>query len=771
MTAESFAKEFSLKSQNIEKIEKLKPKFKNVITAKILEVNPHPGADRLKLATVDTGKNKIIVVCGAPNIAVGQIVPLAKVGAEVVGEEGIIKIDKSIIRGQASDGMLCSPREVGFGEDHSGILVLPNDTPLGQPLEKVARLNDEIMDLEVTSNRTDAMSIIGLAREAAAVFGSSLIAKSASPNLKINSVRPLAVEVKEKILCPRYQAIVLSDVTVKPSPLWLQLRLITAGKRPINNLVDITNYILLEYGQPMHVFDYDQVAGNKIVVRKAKNGEKLMALDNNQYELKNTDLVIADSKKPMAVAGIMGGLESATTENSKTIIFECANFSPITVRKTSRSLNLYSDSASLFEKNLSPFLINAAMLKAIELAQQIAGAKVASQIIDTNKQQYRAVKIKFNPTSVKRYLGVDLKLAEVKKILIRLGFSISGGKILTVAVPWYRANDVLEEHDLIEEIARIYGYHNLPVTLPEGKLSAATEAKELGLELAAKNILKSLGYTETYNYAMVSPKLFEKVGLDSDKSVKIANPLNEEMTILRTTLYPSLFENVANNINNFSSIKIFELSNVFLPRAGKLPEESPRLCGLIVNGNSQAAFRELKGEISYVLKTLGVKYKMIRPDFNSKLWEKEQSLNVLNDKNLIGRFGVVKSDILDSFGINSSVILFDFDFLLISELAIENKVFTPLPEYPGVVRDVTAVVDEKLPWSDISDCVSSIDPLITEVSYVGMFKNKTIGESKKSLSLRILFRSNDRTLKSEEVELIVAQVVKELENKFSAKIR
>lgn len=770
MTAEVFAKEFSLKSQNIERIERIKPKFTGVITAKILEVKPHPNADRLRLATVSTGKSQLIVVCGAPNIAVGQIVPLAKVGAEVVGDEGIVRIDKSVIRGQESNGMLCSPREVGFGDDHSGILVLPEKTPLGVPLEKVVHLNDDIFDIEVTSNRSDAMSIVGLAREAAAVFETSLITSRNKANLKVLSGRPLAVEVKEKTFCPRYQAIVLTDVEVRPSPAWLQLRLITAGKRPINNLVDITNYILLEYGQPMHVFDYDKVEGNKIVVRKARGGEKLIALDDKEYQLKNSDLVIADVKKPIAIAGVMGGRDSATTINSQTVIFECANFSPLAVRRTSRTLNLYSDSSSLFEKNLSPYLIDAAMLRAIELAQEIAGAKVASPIIDSDKKVYRPRKVIFNPDSVGRYLGINLKLTEMKSILTRLGFKVSGNGRLTVSVPWYRINDIAEEHDLIEEIARIYGYHNLPVTLPDGVLPAASGDRELALEQDAKNILKSLGFTETYNYSMVSARLLEKMDLDPEKSIKIANPLNEDMVLLRTVLYPSLLENAAANVNNFSRLKIFELSNVFSPQEQSLPLESARLCGLVLSANTQDAFLELKGALGYLLKNLGVDYQLAMPDFNSKLWEKDESLNVFCAKTLVGRFGVVKKELLNKFGIKSPVILFDFDFSLIAEASNKQTVFVPLSEFPGVVRDVTAVVAEKLHWSEVSECVLSIDSLIKDISYLGMFKDKS-SAGFKSLSFRLLFRSAERTLRSEEVDEVIAKVVSELQHKFNAKIK
>src|SRR3989344_4514692 len=378
VSAEQFAAEFSLKSQTVDRVTDFGTGFSGVVTAKVTALINHPNADKLKLATVAVGKGTLEVVCGAPNVAVGQIVALAQVGAKVQdaknpGSQWEVK--RATIRGVESNGMLCSQRELGLGDDHVGIMVLPFDVPIGKPLETALKLPDRLLDIEITANRPDAMSVVGLPREAAAVFDAPVLTKVPRPNLSVAKRLPLSIAVKGPKLCARYQGVVMTGVTIKPSPLWLQLRLLSAGLRPINNVVDITNYILLEYGKPMHVFDYEKIAGAKIVVRRAKKGETLLALDGNTYKLLPEHLVIADSRQPIAIGGVMGGAASAATEATAIFVFESAVFDPVAIRKTSRSLNLHSDSSDLFEKGLRPESAPVSMLRAIEVTQQLTGGR------------------------------------------------------------------------------------------------------------------------------------------------------------------------------------------------------------------------------------------------------------------------------------------------------------------------------------------------------------------------------------------------------------
>ena len=594
-----------LKTKKAPKSAKTTP---TTITAKILEITKHPNADKLKLVKLDAGKTKPTVVCGAPNIKVGQIVPLAVEGAKLqnpIGEGKSITVKKVVIREVESRGMMCSQKELGLGDDHTGIMILPDKTPLGKSLEEVLDLDDYILDIEITSNRPDAMSVVGLAREASAALKAKFNWQAPKPNLQVSQEIPLKVEVEEPKLCPRYQAVVMTGVKVASSPLWLQMRLIQSGMRPINNLVDITNYLILELGRPLHVFDYEKLIGQKIIVRKAKRGEKILALDGKTYQLKPENLVIADGKSPVAIGGVMGGELSAATEKTKTIVFESAAFDPILIRKTARELNLHSASADLFEKNLHPQTTSEGILRAIELAQKLAGGKVASTIIDiyppTQKinlysksksfglgggvyaKKYQPTKISFDPASVKRHLGVEIPTEQIKKILESLGFEVSGAKILNITVPYWRANDVLFEHDLIEEIARIHGYHNLPAQLPVGQIPVEPKDLSFFWEDTAKDILAGLGFSEVYNYSMVSKELLQKVKFPFKETIKISNPLNEEMAYLRTTLIARLLQNIADNIKNFSEQKIFELSNIYLPaKPNDLPDEQPKLAGVVV---------------------------------------------------------------------------------------------------------------------------------------------------------------------------------------------
>ena len=775
-SVEEFVREFSLRSQTIDRFRPMKPGFQDIITAQILEINQHPGADRLKLVTVDNGKGKQTVVCGASNIALGQIVPLAKVGSLVIADDGqIFEIKKAKIRGVESDGMLCSPRELGLGDDHSGIMVLPPGTTSGKKLEEIFDFNDYILDIEVTSNRTDAMSVVGLARDAGAVLGDKFTVRIPEPKLLNNHKKedlPLGVKVEESKFCPRYNAVVMTDIKVGPSPLWLQLRLIASGIRPINNLVDITNYILLEYGRPMHVFDYEKIDGQEIVIRFAKKNEKILALDGEIYQLLPHHLVIADGKRPMAIAGVMGGEESAAHETTKTIIFESATFDPLLIRKTARELDLHSASSNLFEKNLHPESTFAGILRAIELTQELAGGKVVSPIVDIYSSKYKPQEIKLDLNDIKRYLGLNLKVGEVKNILIALGFEVSGTMILKVVVPWYRAYDVTASHDLIEEIARVYGYHKLPVSLPKGEIPAEAKDPIFFWEEKIKNYLSGVGFSEVYNYSMVSAKTLESMGYLTKQAIRIANPLNEDMEYMRSTLLPQILQNVSDNADNFSNQKIFELSNIYIPVKGNdLPKELLKLT-LAVTGDSKNIFALVKGAAEFLLKKMGIAdYEFKISDDNCPIWEKGRCLDVYIDNKFIGQFGIPSTDITDRFGVNQGVALADFNFQTMVTYAKTENIFEPIPDFPSVVRDLSVIVDKKVTWDEIKALVSNSNDLIVSVDYLNIYIDKSLGENKKSLAFRLTFRSKDRTLTSEEVDQILVKIEKKLEQNFSAQIR
>ena len=792
VSAEQFAAEFSLKSQTVDRVTEFGKGFSGVVTAKVTALTSHPNADKLKLATVAVGKMTLEVVCGAPNVAVGQIVALAPVGAKVqdaknAGSQWAVK--RATIRGVESNGMLCSQRELGLGDDHVGIMVLPSDVAVGKPLETALKLPDRLLDIEITSNRPDAMSVVGLAREAAAVFDAPVLTKAPRPNLSVARRLPLSIIVKEPKLCPRYQGVVMTGVTIKPSPLWLQLRLLSGGLRPINNVVDITNYILLEYGKPLHVFDYEKVAGAKIIVRLAKKGETLLALDGNTYKLSPDHLVIADNRQPIAVGGIMGGEASAATTATTTVIFESAVFDPVAIRKTSRSLNLHSDSSDLFEKGLRPESVPVSMLRAIELTQQLAGgplrhpaslpkrgersaaSRVASAIVDVAVSRQQPTVVTFDPETIQRSLGVTIPIATVKKILSRLGFTVSGSTSLRVTVPWWREGDIGAGHDLIEEVARIYGYSSLPTRLPAGNLPGRATDPRLVWQDAIKDILVGAGFSEVYNYSLVSASLLKAAGGAGKDAIELANPLSEDLKYLRTSLLPQLLKNVADNLGNARTQRLFELSNTYRPRGSKeLPEERPQLAGVVVDP-AATFLLDAKGAVELMLKKIGITGYQASVGSAGSIWEHNAAITFTLKRKTIGVCGVVNPKLHNQFGIAKPVAAFIFDVTLLTGAASAVSVYQPIPEFPAIERDIALTVDQRVSWQQINDQVQGIDPLLVAVEYLSTFTDARLGAGKKSVAFRVVFRSTERTLKSEEADAVVTKIIKTLEAGLGAKLR
>jgi len=767
----NFAREFSLRSMTVDRVTPVKPEFTGVTTAKIIKIEKHPNADRLRLATVKTKQGTATVVCGAPNIAEGQIVPYAGIGAKLIdtkdgGKKFTLKA--AIIRDIKSEGMLCSPAELGIGEDHGGIFILPKETQIGKPLEEVLPLHDSLFDIEITSNRPDAMSVVGLAREAAAVFNKKLTQKLAQPKITFTDEIPLSVEVKDSSRCPRYQAVVVTGITVGPSPLWMQLRLSQAGVRPINNIVDITNYVLLELGQPMHAFDYDKLQGKTIVVRRAQKGEKIVALDGKTYSLA-ADLVIADSKNPVAIAGVMGGEKSAVSAETKTIVFECANFDPITVRTTSRRLSLLSESSLLFEKGLQPQNVEAALFRALELTQQLAGGSVSSPIIDVYAKAKTAATISFDPAVVQRYLGVAVPQPEIKTILTHLGFAVSGAKKISVTIPWWRAGDVAQEFDLVEEVARMYGYHTLPSRLPAGMLPGRHSDLLLRFEDTIKDILAGAGFNEVYHYSMISAELLKKFGMKPTEALPIANPLNEELGLMRPVLSPQLLATVAENLNHDDNFSLFELSNTYQPAKEKsLPAEVSKLAAALVGPDG---LLRAKGVVELLFERLG-----IVADFQSQTerliwWQRGSALDVMAGKTVLGHIGIVSEKMAKDFGIEVPVALLTFDVGALFKQSRPVTAFEPIPEFPAIQRDVATVVADTVSWLEIAGAVSRVDDLITDVVYLNTFSDVSLGAKKKSIAFRIVLRSRERTLKSTEADAVIDKIIDTIKKQFNAQLR
>ena len=482
--------------------------------------------------------------------------------------------------------------------------------------------------------------------------------------------------------------------------------------------------------------------------------------------------MIADAKLPVAIGGIMGGEDSAAIEKTKTIVFECAVFDPVLIRKTSRALNLRSDSSDLFEKGLKLKSTESGILRAIELTQKLAGGKVASAIISVGAKPNQSAKIKFDTAGIKRHLDIEIPLGTVKKILGSLGFSVSGSKILNVSVPWWRAGDVVFDYDLIEEVARIYGYHNLPTHLPLGQIPIQSKDPIFLWENTAKNILVGLGFSEAYNYSMTSEKALRRAEFINQKLIRLFNPLNEEMEVMRPTLIGGILQNVSDNLKNYPELKIFELSNIYLPQGDKdLPRELLKLTGAIVDVGQQSFFTA-KGTAELLLKKLGIlNYELKPTDPACPIWQKGQALDIYISNKYLGQFGLISQNLLDNFGLNKSVALFDFDFSLLASLAKSIKTYKPIQEFPSITRDLEVIVDFSLAWRQIEQLVSRFNPLIVGVEYLSIFTGKDLGDNKKSIAFRLIFRSTQRTLKSEEVDDIIKRLIGKLEADLNAKLR
>ena len=769
-SARDFAKKLTISGPTIDYIHELTPTFKKVVIGEIISIEKHASADKLQVCQVDVGaKEPLQIVCGAPNIAVGQKVPVVTVGGEVSGFE----VKKASLRGVESAGMMCSQKELGIGEDHTGIYILPAYTKVGLPLEKVMNLDDYIFDIEVTSNRPDAMNIIGLAREASAILDVKFTYEESKPNLKINKELKLDVSVKESKLCSRYQAIVMTDIKVESSPLWMQQRLLSAGLRPINNLVDITNYILLEFGQPMHVFDYNKLAGQEIIIRGAKKGEKLLALDGKNYELIEDSLVIADKKDPVAVAGIMGGELSAATDETKTIVLEAANFDQLSIRKTARALNLHSDSSNLFEKGLAPENTTPAILRAIELVVELANGKVASKLIDESSYSFKIKTVNLPSDDIKRILGIEIKPAEVKSILEKLGFKVSGTGDIKVEVPYFRNNDIEGPHDLIEEIARVYGYHKLPAKLMTGDLPTGNDQKKIfQQEDKIKDTLVGLGYSENINYSFISEKLIKSSGLDVNDHVKIANPLSGDFEYMRVSLVPGLLQSIKENERMVSDLKIFELSKSYINNPKELPTEKTDLCIAMAEDSKDKAFFDVKGALAVVLQKLNIEDFTTQPIKKTNLyWSSNESAEIIINEKSIGTIGIINKENLQLFGIKKNVALAEIDFSKLAEFIKDSSTYKPIAKFPGIDLDISMEIEEDILYSDVVNTVKDFNDLIKQVLFLSVYQGEKIPTGKKALAIRINYRYDNKTLELTEAQKVHDKVVDKLKKEYNITIR
>ncbi len=795
-----FVRRMTEVGNSVEHVDDVSERFANMVVGKVLEVNAHPNADKLRVANVlisppfrggdGGGDNVVQIVCGGSNLEVDQSVAVALPGAMVKwhGEGELVEIKETELRGVNSFGMICAPEEIGFEKLHIGdpstgsgpsrmiwdLTGITNVKP-GTPLAKALELDDLIFDIEATTNRPDAMSIVGLAREASAAGLGTFTWKAAKApkagKLKLN------VQVEAKDLCPRYQAIVIEGVKVGPSPWWLQKRLLFSGHRPINNVVDVTNYLLHELGQPLHAFDADKLAGEKIIVRTAKAGESIKALDGKEYKLDSSMLVIADAENPVAVAGVMGGELTGTTESTTRIVIESAIFDSVSVRRTARSLNLYSDSSSLFEKGLSTESTTPALHRAVELICELTGGHVASSIADVRAKPYKALAFPYDPLRVSQLIGVDVNPKQQKEILTGLGFVISppprggaggGGHIM---VPYWRDHDIEASVDFSEEVARMIGYDTLPSVLPQGVIPTPPLDQILVWERRLKTHLKNAGLTETYSNAFVSAADLSKLDITLDAVVHIQNPLSEDIAYMRPSIWPSMLNAVEQNQHRFPHAELFEIAMVHEPRKGDIPGEHQRLALAVYDHDGAAAFRRLTGLLERVLRESGAEAFTFRAVNNAPYLHPGRSALVTVGDETCGTIGELAPLYVTRFGIDKRVALVDIDLDRLLPHLGHGKKYQPVSTFQDTVRDISFVVSERSTYAELVAAVQGADPLIQEVTLLDVYQGKGIEPGKKSIALRLNLRANDHTLSSEEADVVIKKITDLLQKQFSAIIR
>jgi len=757
----------------------------NVSIGEVVALDAHPNADRLKLVTVELKNRRMTVVTGAPNLEIGDKVPFADVGAELIdGHTGrTAKLKPAKIRGITSEGMVCSEKELGISDDHQGIMILPSEAPVGVPLAEY--LGDVILDLDITPNRPDCLSVIGIAREVAALTEQALRVPEISYKELEKPVESFAsIEIIEPSLCPRYCASVITGVKIAPSPHWLQQRLRTYGMRPINNIVDITNYVMLEYGQPLHAFDYNKIAGKRIVVRRAKDKEILTTLDDTERTLHPDILVIADTDQAVAIAGIMGGLDTEVTEATTAILIESANFDRTIIRRGSAELGLKSEASLRFEKGLSHELPLSALRRATQLVLEIAGGQAAKGIWDAYPGKTVRNPISLTTSEVKRLLGMEIEVSDIIKTLTLLGFKcqeIEAPEQISVTVPYWRT-DVCCPADLVEEVARVIGYDKIPTTMLAAPIPARRLTPGFTVREKLRNIMLSCGFQEVLTYSLTNLDLLKKLSpaprLLDPQPLKVANPMTREQECLRTTLRANLLATLAfNQKYGTGTIRLFEIGKVFLPREGDLPEEKEELCA-VLNGERLGLFWRQQGELIDFFDAKGIVEGLlswIRNEVkfditNDKSFHPNKSADVLVGNVRVGVVGEIHPKVLEAFELSGSTYLIEIDLKPISSSVVSLKKYEPLPRFPSMIRDIALVIDKNVTYEQVRNVIERF-PLVSRVVLFDLYRGEQVPRGKKSFAFRIIYQSPTKTMTDEEVTQIQKQILDTLHHEFGAVLR
>ncbi|MGE4354457.1 MAG: phenylalanine--tRNA ligase subunit beta [Oscillospiraceae bacterium] len=774
-----FSEVMTLSGSKVELFRDLGAEIDNVVVGKVLTITRHTNSDHMWICQVDIGEDAPVqIVTGAQNVRQGNFVPVAKHKSTLPGG---IKIEKGKLRGELSCGMLCSLKELGLTLNdfpyaiEDGIFVLQEEgIKPGDDIKPIIGADDHVVEFEITPNRPDCLSIIGLAREAAVTFNKPL--KLHTPVVKAAAAGKLGdclkVEVHDKDLCPRYTARMVRNVRIAPSPRWMRERLRASGVRPINNIVDITNYVMLEYGQPMHAFDYRYVKGGKIIVRRAEDGEELTTLDSNVRKLNRNMLVIADDTRAVGLAGIMGGENSEIVADTVDVVFESANFNGTSIRKTALALGMRTEASAKFEKGLDIQNTIPAVNRACELVEMLGAGEVIPDMIDIAGDLPAPTTLALRPDKINALLGTAISTEEMREILRTLGFTVDGNDVVTV--PSWRG-DVEHYSDLAEEVARIHGYNTIPITLMCGATTQGGYSPVQHLERSLGETCRTLGYNEIITYSFISPSYYNNIRLPEDsplrKSMKIMNPLGEDTSIMRTTVLPSMLEILTRNYNfRNKSAKLYELGRIYFEREDGLADE-PRILSLGAYGTDMDFFA-VKSAINAVLKSIRAKDVRYVAENGNPSYHPGRCAKVYSGDTLIGVFGQIHPLVAKNYGVDTELYAAELSFDALWNCRGETPVYTPLPRFPAVTRDIAIVCDAAIPAADLEETIIRCGgEYLRGCTLFDVYQGSHISEGKKSVAFSLTLRADDMTLTDDHAEETVKSILEGLEKIHGAVIR
>ena len=782
VTAQEYTDGMTLSGTKVEGYEKLDADLDKIVVGQIEKIEKHPDADKLIICQVNIGSETIQIVTGAPNVHEGDKVPVVLDGGRVAGGHepgsrvaGGIKIKKGKLRGVESCGMMCSIEELGSNRDmypdapEEGIYIFPEDTEVGADAVEVLGLHDVVFEYEITSNRVDCFSVVGIAREAAATFGKKFCPPVVTPTGNSeNAADYIKVSVKNTDLCPRYCARVVKNIKIGPSPEWMQRRLASVGIRPINNLVDITNYVMEEYGQPMHAYDLDTIEDHEIVVRTAAKGEKFTTLDGQERQMDESVLMICDGRKSIGIAGIMGGENSMITDDVHTMLFEAACFDGTNIRKSSKKVGLRTDASGKFEKGLDPNNAQAAIDRACQLVEEMGAGEVVGGMVDVYPEKREEIRLPFRPEEINVLLGTDISAEEMLGYFEKIDLGYDPQK-QEVIVPTFR-QDLLRTADLAEEVARFFGYDNIPTTLPKGESTMGKLPFKLRVEEIAREIAEFCGFSQGMTYSFESPKVFDKLQIPEDSSlrraIEIMNPLGEDYSIMRTTPLNGMLTSLATNYNRRNkNVRLYELANVYLPDELPLKELPQERMQFTLGMYGDGDFYSMKGVVEEFLEKAGLSEKEVYdPNSKKPYLHPGRQADIVYRGTVIGYLGEVHPDVADAYGIGERAYLAVLDMPAVTEFATFDRKYTGIAKYPAVNRDISMVMPKEILAGQVEEVIEKQGGTYLE-SYAlfDIYEGAQIKEGYKSLAYSIVFRAQDKTLEDAEVTEAMNRILKELE--------